>query len=474
MPETTPPVVTRFAPSPTGFLHIGGARTALFNWLFARRHGGTFRLRIEDTDRARSTPEATEAIYRGLRWLGLDWDGAAVSQAERQPRHAEVAEAMLAAGTAYRCYATKEEIDAFRERARAEGRPPLFRSPWRDADPGERPEAPHAVRLKAPREGEVTVADAVQGSVTWAADQLDDLVLMRSDGTPTYMLAVVVDDHDMGVTHVIRGDDHLTNAARQTLIFQANGWEAPVFAHIPLIHGPDGAKLSKRHGALGVEAYAEMGYMPEAMRNYLARLGWSHGDDEFFTTEQAIAWFGLEGIGRSAARFDFAKLENLNGQHIRAATAERVFEAFETWRADRGAAPLPAAKRAALAHAMPGLKERAKTLKELEDLAYYILADRPLEPDEKAAKLLSEENRALLARLTERVQHASDWRADAVEGTVRAFAEAEGLKLGNVAQPLRAALTGRSVSPGVFDVMETLGKEETLARLREATRAGAA
>jgi len=471
MPDTRP-VVTRFAPSPTGFLHIGGARTALFNWLFARRHGGTFRLRIEDTDRARSTAEATAAIHAGLRWLGLDWDGDAVSQAARQPRHGEVAEAMLAAGTAYRCYATKEEIDASRERAKAEGRPPLFRSPWRDADPAMYPDGPFTIRLKAPREGSLTVPDRVQGDVTWAADQLDDLILMRSDGTPTYMMAVVVDDHDMGVSHVIRGDDHLTNAARQTLIFLANGWEPPVFAHIPLIHGPDGAKLSKRHGALGVEAYAEMGYLPEAMRNYLARLGWSHGDDEFFTTEQAVAWFGLEAVGRSAARFDFAKLENLNGQHMRAASAERVLEAFEAWRAARGAPGLPAAKRARLGHAMPGLKDRAKTLAELEDLAYYILADRPLDPDDKARKLLSQDNRALLARLTERVRDASDWSAGPIEQIVREFAEAEGLKLGKVAQPLRAALTGRSVSPGVFDVMETLGKEETLARLGDVTRAG--
>ena len=470
MPDSA--VVTRFAPSPTGFLHIGGARTALFNWLFARHHGGTFRLRIEDTDRARSTPEATKAIHEGLRWLGLDWDGEAVSQAARQPRHAEVAEAMLAAGTAYRCYATKEEIDAFREAAKAAGRPPLFRSPWRDADPDTWPDGPYTVRLKAPREGEVVIEDAVQGRVTWAADQLDDLILMRSDMTPTYMMAVVVDDHDMGVSHVIRGDDHLTNAARQSLIFRANGWAPPVFAHIPLIHGPDGAKLSKRHGALGVEEYARMGYLPEAMRNYLARLGWSHGDAEFFSTEQAVEWFSLAGIGRSAARFDFAKLENLNGQHIRAASPERVLAAFEDWRARRGDPPLPEAQRAMLAHAMPGLKERAKTLAELEELAYYIVAQRPLEPDANAAKLLTEEARALLARLTVRLEDASGWIAETLEGEVRDFAEAEGLKLGKVAQPLRAALTGRSVSPGVFDVMESLGREETLARLRDVMRAG--
>ncbi|GMG83666.1 glutamate--tRNA ligase [Paralimibaculum aggregatum] len=458
-------VVTRFAPSPTGYLHIGGARTALFNWLFARHHGGRFLLRIEDTDRARSTPEATAAIFAGMEWLGLDWDGEAVSQLSRIERHGEVVEAMLAAGTAYRCWASKEEIDAFREQAKAEGRPPLFRSPWRDAsEPGE---GPYAVRLKAPREGQVTVADAVQGEVTWAAEQLDDLILMRSDGTPTYMLAVVVDDHDMGVTHVIRGDDHLTNAARQSLIYRAMGWDVPVFAHIPLIHGPDGAKLSKRHGALGVEEYAAMGYLPEAMRNYLARLGWSHGDDEFFTTEQAIAWFGLGSVGRSPARFDFAKLENLNGQHMRAAADDHLVNALDRFRVHRGTAPLDEASRARLLAAMPGLKERAKTLIELEDLAYYLLAARPLEPDVKAAKLLDGNARALLARLAARLKDVQRFDTAGLEETIRDFAEAEQLKLGKVAQPLRAALTARAVSPGVFDVMETLGREETLARLED-------
>ncbi|MGF1445931.1 MAG: glutamate--tRNA ligase [Pikeienuella sp.] len=463
---TLRPVVTRFAPSPTGFLHIGGARTALFNWLFARRHGGRFLLRIEDTDRARSTPEATEAIYDGMRWLGLDWDGDAVSQFSRAARHQAAAEAMIAAGTAYRCWATKEEIDAFRETAKAEGRPPLFESPWRDHT-GPAPDAPFVVRLKAPRAGAVTVADAVQGTVTWKADQLDDLILLRSDGTPTYMLAVVVDDHDMAVTHVIRGDDHLTNAARQTLIYQGLGWETPVFAHIPLIHGSDGAKLSKRHGALGVEEYAKMGYLPEAMRNYLARLGWSHGDDEFFTTEQAIAWFGLEAIGKGAARFDFAKLENLNGQHMRSAEDARLVAALVDLRQRRGMAPLDAPRQARLLAAMPGLKERAKTLIELEDLAYYLLADRPLEPDQKAAKLLDEAGRGLLARLKPRLEDLKSFDRETAEAAVRAFAEAEALKLGKVAQPLRAALTARAVSPGVFEVMETLGRDETLARLQD-------
>ena len=463
-------IVTRFAPSPTGFLHIGGARTALFNWLFARHHGGRFLLRIEDTDRARSTPEATQAIFDGLSWLELGWDGDAVSQAARVERHAEAARQMLEAGTAYRCFATAEEIEAFRERAKAEGRPPLFVSPWRDKGPGEWPDAPYTVRLKAPRAGEVVVEDAVQGTVTWSADQLDDLILLRSDGTPTYMHAVVVDDHDMGVTHVIRGDDHLTNAARQSLIYRALGWEAPLFAHLPLIHGPDGAKLSKRHGATSVIEYRDLGYLPAAVRNYLARLGWSHGDDEFFTDEQAIAWFGLEAVGRSPARFDFAKLENLNGQHIRATGDEELVRRTEELLAAQGRQPLEAHRRAKLLHAMPGLKERAKTLLEILDMAYYLRADRPLSPDEKAAKHLDGAARPVLARLTGRLRDASEWRAESVEQIVRSFAEEERVKLGKVAQPLRAALTGRSVSPGVFDVMETLGRDETLARLDDAAR----
>ncbi|MEM6743236.1 MAG: glutamate--tRNA ligase, partial [Pseudomonadota bacterium] len=392
-------VVTRFAPSPTGFLHIGGARTALFNWLFARSRGGTFLLRIEDTDRERSTPEATEAILTGLRWLGLDWDGDAVSQASRATRHREAADAMLAAGTAYRCWSSKEEIDAARDAAKAEGRPPLFQSPWRDRDDGD-PSEPHVVRLRAPKEGEIKIVDAVQGEVTWKASQMDDLILLRSDATPTYMLAVVVDDHDMGVSHVIRGDDHLTNAARQTLIYRGLDWEPPVFAHIPLIHGPDGAKLSKRHGALGVEAYRDMGYLPEALRNYLARLGWSHGDDEFFTTEQALGWFDLPGINKAAARFDFAKLEHLNGQHIRASDDERLVDAIVDLIAARHDSPTAEAKRAQLLQAMPGLKERARTVQELLDLSYYVLADRPLKADEKARKLLDGEAALLLSRLT--------------------------------------------------------------------------
>ncbi len=464
-------VVTRFAPSPTGFLHIGGARTALFNWLHARHHGGRFLLRIEDTDRARSTPEATQAILDGLRWLGLDWDGEAVSQFSRAERHAEAAKMMLEAGAAYRCYATQEEIEAFRAEAKAAGRPPLFVSPWRDADPATVRDAPFVVRLKAPRTGETVVEDLVQGRIAWANETLDDLVLLRSDGTPTYMLAVVVDDHDMGITHVIRGDDHLTNAARQTLIYRALGWEVPQFAHIPLIHGPDGAKLSKRHGALGLEAYAAMGFVPEAMRNYLARLGWSHGDAEFFTTEQAIEWFSIDKVGKAPARFDLKRLENLSGQHIRAMADPDLLRELEAFAAREHGRQFTDAEREALLKAMPGMKERSKTLVELLEMGRFILGKRPFEPDGKAAKVLDEGAVAMLAKLTEHLQDAS-WTAPELEAEVRRFAEAEGLSLGKVAQPVRVALCGRTVSPSVFEMMEVIGRDESLARLRD--RIGAA
>jgi glutamyl-tRNA synthetase len=458
--------VTRFAPSPTGYLHIGGARTALFNWLYARHAGGRFLLRIEDTDRARSTLEATEAIFEGLRWLGLDWDGEAISQFARMGRHAEVAHEMLARDTAYRCWSTPAEIDAFREQARAEGRPPLFRSPWRDADPATAPDAPYVVRLKAPREGETIVEDVVQGTVTWRNETLDDLILLRSDGTPTYMLAVVVDDHDMGVTHVIRGDDHLTNAARQTLIYRAMGWEVPVFAHVPLIHGADGAKLSKRHGALGVEAYRDMGYLPEAMRNYLARLGWSHGNDEFFTTDQAIEWFDLSHLGKAPARFDFGKLENLSGQHIRAADDARLLAAVEDLLALQNKPPLAATEREQMLLAMPGLKERARTIPQIIDMASFIMRKRPFLPDAAAAKILASAPPGLLEKLTSRLQHAN-WTTNDLEAAVRDFGAEEGLGLGKIAQPLRVALSGRTVSLGVFDMMQILGRDESLARLAD-------
>jgi len=465
VPEpATKPVVTRFAPSPTGFLHIGGARTALFNWLFARHHGGTFLLRIEDTDRARSTPEATETIYAGLRWLGLDWDGDAISQFARIDRHTEVAQEMLARGTAYKCYSTTEEIDTFRTSARAAGQPPLFKSPWRDVDPAAHPDLPFVVRLKAPQSGETTVVDHVQGEITWKNETLDDLILLRSDGVPTYMHAVVVDDHDMGVTHVIRGDDHLTNAARQSLIYLAAGWDVPGFAHVPLIHGEDGKKLSKRHGALGVEEYRDMGYLPAAMRNYLLRLGWSHGDDEFFSTEQAIAWFNLDSLGKSPARFDFKKLENLSGQHIRSA-ASLVGEVLAYVASQKLEMP-NAHQQALLFETMDQLKERAKTLPELLDMARYFLKSRPFDLDERAVSLVNSVSRGMLKRLTSRLQHAN-WSVENLEIEIRAFAENEGEKLGKVAQPLRAALCGRSVSPSVFDMMITLGRDEVIARLND-------
>ena len=465
MTEATP-VVTRFAPSPTGYLHIGGARTALFNWLFARGRGGRFLLRIEDTDRARSTSDATDAIFEGLRWLGIDWDGEAVSQFSRVARHAEVAHEMVARGGAYRCFATKEEIEAAREQAIAEKRAPSFRSPWRDADPADHPDAPYTIRLRAPREGDTVVEDRVQGVVRWSNDQLDDLILLRSDGVPTYMLAVVVDDHDMGVTHVIRGDDHLTNAARQTLIYRAMGWDAPTFAHIPLIHGPDGAKLSKRHGALGVEAYRDMGYLPEAMRNYLARLGWGHGDDEYFSSAQAAEWFTLEAVGKAPARFDFAKLTDLNGRWMRDADDAALLAHVEGLFAAQKRPAMSMVQRDMMLHAMPGLKQRAKTLLELVDSAYYNMVEGELVPDEKALKLLSPEGRDILAKLTPCFAGASEWRGETLEQVVRAFAEENGVKLGAVAQPLRAALTGRATSPGVFDVLETLGRDESLRRIR--------
>ncbi|MGB0506292.1 MAG: glutamate--tRNA ligase [Pikeienuella sp.] len=464
-------VVTRFAPSPTGYLHIGGARTALFNWLYARGRGGKFLLRIEDTDRARSTDAATDAIFEGLKWLGLDWDGEAVSQFARVDRHREAAEQMLATGGAYRCYATKEEIDVAREAAKAAGKPPRFESPWRDCGEADWPaDAPYTVRLKAPREGEVVVHDEVQGRVAWKAEQVDDLILLRSDMTPTYMLAVVVDDHDMGVTHVIRGDDHLTNAARQTVIYEALGWAAPVFAHIPLIHGADGAKMSKRHGALSVTEYRDDGYLPAAMRNHLARLSWSHGDDEFFSTEQAIEWFDLAQVGKSAARFDFVKLANLNGQHIRVTDDSVLIEAVNSLAASQHKIEISGVKADRLAVAMPGLKERCKTVIELIEMSHYILGDRPFDMDTKAAKQLTDETRVLLSRLTSLLQNVSEWSTETLEADVRAFAEDEGLKLGKVAQPMRAALTGRATSPGVFDVLTTLGREESLARLMDQAR----
>lgn len=470
----TESIVTRFAPSPTGFLHIGGARTALFNWLYAKGHGGKMLLRIEDTDRARSTEEAVTALLDGLTWMGIDWDGEPVSQYSRGERHREVAKQLVEAGQAYYCYASQEELDEMREKARAEGRPPRYDGRWRDRDPSEAPEGiSPVVRLKAPLNGETVIEDMVQGSVTFPNKDLDDLVILRSDGSPTYMLAVVVDDHDMGVTHIIRGDDHLTNAARQALIYKAMGWDIPVMAHIPLIHGPDGAKLSKRHGALGAETYRAMGYLPAAMRNYLARLGWSHGDEEIFSTDQMVKWFDFDAIGRSPSRFDFQKLENLNGHYMRSTDDEELAELFKEYlkAVDNGVEVLTWLETEANAQkflaALPGLKERAKTLVELHESARYLWVQRPLDLDEKAAKLLSEDARALLGRLAPQLEALDAWNAETTDAVVRAFAEAEELKLGKVAQPLRAALTGRGTSPGIFDVLEVLGKQESVARIRD-------
>jgi glutamyl-tRNA synthetase len=472
-------VVTRFAPSPTGFLHIGGARTALFNWLYAKRFGGKFLLRIEDTDRERSTEAAVEAIIVGLRWLGLDWDGEAISQFARAERHREVAHALLASGGAYRCYASTEELEAMREKARLEGKPMRYDGRWRDRDPAEAPPgiAP-VIRLRARQEGETVIDDLVQGKVTFANKDLDDLVLLRSDGNPTYMLAVVVDDHDMGVTHIIRGDDHLTNAARQTQIYQALGWDVPAMAHIPLIHGPDGAKLSKRHGALGVDAYRAMGYLPAALRNYLARLGWSHGDKEFFTTDELVAAFDLAAVGRSPSRFDYAKLENVNGHYMRASGDAELYNALIGTLpylpgGPEAEARLDDKKRAELRAAIPGLKERAKTLVELLDGAAFLFANRPLAMDAKAEEILARAGRLHLKNLLPRLAGLKDWTAVNAEQVVRAYAEEQGAKLGVVAQPLRAALTGRSTSPGIFDVLEVLGREESLGRIEDQARLGA-
>lgn len=467
-------VVTRFAPSPTGFLHIGGARTALFNWLYARHTGGKFLLRIEDTDRKRSTKDAIDAILEGLKWLGLDWDGEPVYQSARSERHAEVARELLEAGHAYRCYCSPEELAEMRKQAQAEGRSTRYDGRWRDRDPSEAPDGvPPVIRFKAPHAGETVIDDAVQGEVRVANTQLDDMVLLRADGTPTYMLAVVVDDYDMGITHVIRGDDHLNNAFRQANLYRAMGWPVPVFAHVPLIHGPDGAKLSKRHGALGVEAYRDMGYLPEALRNYLLRLGWSHGDEETISTEQAIEWFDLPGIGRSPARIDFDKLANLNGHYLRETPDRDLVGEVGGVSVRLGklfGRTLTTGEEERLISATGELKQRAKTTQELAESSLFYFSDGAPKPDAKAAKLLSGEAPALLGRLGVALGGQTDWSAATLETAIRAFAEVEGVKLGKVAQPLRAALTGRAASPGIFQVLEVLGREESLARIEQRSR----
>lgn len=461
-------IVTRFAPSPTGSLHIGGARTALFNWLYARRHGGRFHLRIEDTDLARSTGEAKRAIVDGLSWLGLAWDGEAVHQSERRERHVEAAGALLAAGHAYRCYCTPEELGEMRQEAARRGRPARYDGRWRDRDPAEAPAGvPPVLRIRTPEDGTTVIRDLVQGRVGVDNGEIDDFVILRADGTPTYMLSVVVDDHDMGITHVIRGDDHFTNAFRQAQLFDLLGWDRPAFAHVPLIHGPDGKKLSKRHGALGVDAYREDGFLPEALRNYLVRLGWAHGDDEFIPTEQAAAWFDVADVGRSPARFDVRKLESLNALYLRAAD-DAALAGETVSRLEADGVPVDAGGRARILAGMPGLKERAKTLVGLARSAAFYARARPVPLDARAGQILDAGARELLGALADTLADAGPWSAGNVEARVRAFADSAGRKLGAVAQPLRAALTGAAVSPGIFAVMEVLGRDETLARIRDA------
>lgn len=460
-------VTVRFAPSPTGFLHIGGARTALFNWLFARHQGGTFRLRIEDTDRERSTKAAEEAIVEGLKWLGVEWDDEVVYQFSRAAHHAEIARQLLDAGRAYRCYCTPQELEAMRAKALAEKRSVRYDGTWRNRDPAEAPPgvAP-AIRLKAEQTGATVINDHVLGEVTVGNEELDDLIILRSDGTPTYNFSVVVDDHDMGITHVIRGNEHFRNAFRQTQIYRALGWRQPEWAHIPLIHGSDGAKMSKRHGALGIDEYRKMGYLPEAIRNYLLRLGWSHGDDEIISTSQAIEWFDLGGIHRAPAQFDFAKLDSVNAHYIREADDARLVD-LAAERLEDSLGPLSPAQRDRLLQAMPALKPRAKTVAELAERAAFYVAPRPIRPAADAAKLLTPDARSLLAELSGEIG-ATDWRIAVLEARVRMFADAKGVKLGAVAQPLRAALTGSLASPGIFEVMEVLGRDETVGRIEDA------
>lgn len=455
-------VITRFAPSPTGFLHIGGARTALFNWLYAKHNGGKFMLRIEDTDRARSTPEATQAIIDGMKWLGLDWDGEVVYQFARTPRHAEVAHEMVAAGKAFYCYITQAELEEFR----AKNPNAKFRSPYRDGDKAAPSGVPAVVRLKAPLDGETIINDKVQGLVGVKNSELDDMILLRSDGTPTYMLAVVVDDHDMGITNIIRGDDHHTNSFRQFLIYQAMGWEAPDFAHIPLIHGADGAKLSKRHGALGVGEYEKMGYLPEALRNYLLRLGWSHGDEEIISTQQAIEWFDLDAVGKSPSRFDFAKLSNLNGHYMREANDARLVE-LVIERLYPHPSPPPERERELLMKAMNGLKQRAKTIVELAENAAFYVAKRPIMLDGKALTIIENGGREIIAGILPELRNCTDWTHDNLQKICNNYGEKIGQKLGNIAQPLRCAICGKATSPSMFEVMEILGKEEIIGRLCE-------
>ena len=462
-------VRTRFAPSPTGLLHIGGARTALFNYLFARHHNGQFLLRIEDTDRERSTAEATQVILDGLAWLGLETDAPPLFQSTRQPRHAEVAQQMLAAGRAFKCFLTPAELERMREQARAEGRGPRIDSPWRDRDPAEAPPgAPFVVRLRAPREGETVLDDLVQGEVRVGNAELDDMIILRSDGSPTYQHAVVVDDHDMGITHVIRGDDHLTNTFRQIQVYDAMGWEKPRFGHVSLIHGADGAKLSKRHGAQSITEFRDLGYLPEALCNYLLRLGWGHGDAEILSREEAIALFDIDGVGRAASRMDYAKLAHVNGVWIRAADDERLTREVLQRLAHQPGLALGTAAAHRIRALMPQLKERAKTLVELAESAVFLAHPLPLPMQPKAVAQLSADNRLMLREIAAALA-ATDFSPAALDTALRSYAEQTGRKLGTVAQPLRAALTGSTVSPGIDAVLLALGRTEALARIEAAS-----
>ncbi|MCF6327996.1 MAG: glutamate--tRNA ligase [Devosiaceae bacterium] len=467
-------IITRFAPSPTGFLHIGGARTALFNWVFAKKHNGKMVLRIEDTDRARYTEEASEAIIDGLSWLGIQWDGESVSQFANRQRHAKIAYELLQSGNAYKCYCTSEELSQMRELAKQKGLPPRYDGRWRDADPKSVPsDIPYVIRIKTPENKNIIINDLVQGEVRFNTQNLDDFILLRSDGTPTYMLAVVVDDHDMGATHVIRGDDHLTNTARQIVIYQALGWNIPQMAHLPLIHGQDGAKLSKRHGALGVDAYRRMGYLPQAMCNYLARLGWSHGDDEFFNIEQLVEWFDFDGLNKGAARFDFAKLENLNAQHIRQCASQELFDRMVSLADELGnKEDFDGLKKyqTNVLEMLEELKPRAKTLLDLISLAQFIYCEFPIKIEEKAAKQLNEQTRNMIAAIVETLEELDEWTAENISAVIRQFGEDNEIKLGKIAQPLRVALTGRTVSAGIFEMMAVIGKQETLKRFKGQAR----
>lgn len=459
--------VTRFAPSPTGYLHIGGARTALFNWLYAKNTGGKFLLRIEDTDKERSTEAAIDAILSGMKWLGLDWDGDEIYQSQRIKRHQEVVQQLIDSGHAYYCYSSKEELEAMRNKAVSEKKPYRYDGTWRDRPASEAPEGiDPVVRLKAPLEGETVIEDLVQGRVVVKNTEQDDMVLLRSDGTPTYMLAVVVDDHDMGITDIIRGDDHLTNATRQKLIYDAMGWKTPNFGHIPLIHGADGAKLSKRHGALGVEAYRDMGYLPEAMRNYLLRLGWSHGDDEIISTQQAIEWFNTANIGKSPARFDFNKLNNLNGHYIREAEDSYLFEIISPLLEAKLGNKLSEVAKTRILKGMDGLKQRAKLLTELAESAIFYAAESIIYYSDKAKESLGDDGKKIIHLVLNEFEKISNWEHDNIEMALREFSEKENIKLGNLMAPLRAAITGSHNSPSMFEAMEILGKDETLKRLR--------